>query len=215
MPPSFPLFEAPGRLPADERRRQLIEVAIDVFSRRGFSGTTTREIAAAAGVTEAIIFRHFATKEQLYTALLDYRRQDPRGLEWLASMQAQMDQNDDEGLIRGLIEKIIHVIREDAKFERVLLFAALEGHQLAAMYHQQFAHPLREMLRTYIERRQSEGALRSMNANAVLSAMAGMAQQYATHTHLCGYKDAGFEDEEAVETFTRIMMDGIRTEKMK
>jgi len=45
----------------EDRRRQLIEVAIDLFSRRGFSGTTTREIALAAGVTEAIIFRHFAT----------------------------------------------------------------------------------------------------------------------------------------------------------
>ncbi|MFN2456467.1 MAG: helix-turn-helix domain-containing protein, partial [Pyrinomonadaceae bacterium] len=42
-----------------------------VFSERGFRGTTTREIARAAGVSEAIIFRHFATKEELYSAILD------------------------------------------------------------------------------------------------------------------------------------------------
>jgi len=46
----------------EDRRRQLIEVAIELFSQRGFAGTTTKEIAAAAGVTEAVIFRHFATK---------------------------------------------------------------------------------------------------------------------------------------------------------
>lgn len=188
-------------------------MAIDVFSRRGFSGTTTKEIAAAAGVTEAIIFRHFATKEQLYTAILDRRRQMPGGQEWLAGIQAYMDRNDDEGLVRTLIEKIIRVIREDSKYERVLLYAALEGHELAAMYHEQFTEPIRELLRGYIARRQTEGALRKLNPDGVLSAMAGMALQYATHTHMCHYKDAGFSDEEAVETFTRILMDGIRTEK--
>jgi TetR/AcrR family transcriptional regulator len=208
-------FETPARLPADERRRQLIEVAIDVFSKRGFSGATTREIAAAAGVTEAIIFRHFATKEQLYAAILDRRRLDAGGGEWLCSIQNYMDQNDDEGLIRSLIAKIIHVVREDSKYERVLLYAALEGHELAAMYHEKFTHPIREMLTDYIARRQREGGLRKMNASAVLAAMGGMAQHYAMHTHMCHYKDAGFSDEEAVETFTRIMMDGIRTEKTK
>ena len=63
----------PTRLSAGERREQLIQVAVDLFSRKGFKGTTTREIAAAAGVTEAIIFRHFETKEQLYTAIIDRR----------------------------------------------------------------------------------------------------------------------------------------------
>jgi TetR/AcrR family transcriptional regulator len=208
-------FETAARLPADERRRQLIEVAIDVFSKRGFSGATTKEIAAAAGVTEAIIFRHFATKQQLYTAILDRRRLDQGSSEWLCGIQAYMDQNDDEGLVRSLIAKIIHVIREDSKYERVLLYAALEGHELAAMYHEKFTHPIREMLTDYIARRQREGALRKMNPSAVLAAMAGMAQHYAMHTHMCHYNDAGFSDEEAVESFTRIMMDGIRTEKIK
>ena len=60
------------RMSGEDRRRQLIEIAIDLFSQRGFSGTTTREIAVAAGVTEAIIFRHFATKQDLYAAILDH-----------------------------------------------------------------------------------------------------------------------------------------------
>ena len=44
-----------------------------LFSERGFRGTTTKEIAQAAGVSEAIIFRHFATKEDLYTAIIDHK----------------------------------------------------------------------------------------------------------------------------------------------
>ena len=60
-----------GRMPADARREQILQTAVNLFSQRGFKGTTTKEIAKAAGVSEAIIFRHFATKDELYGAILD------------------------------------------------------------------------------------------------------------------------------------------------
>src|SRR5688572_516282 len=62
-----------GRMCADDRRHQIVQVAMRLFSERGFRGTTTKEIAQAAGVSEAIIFRHFATKEDLYTAIIDHK----------------------------------------------------------------------------------------------------------------------------------------------
>src|SRR5687767_9714514 len=55
----------------DERRSQILQVAIRLFSQCGFSGTTTKEIAREAGVSEAMVFRHFATKSELYHAILD------------------------------------------------------------------------------------------------------------------------------------------------
>ena len=57
----------------EERRHQIVSVAMRLFSQRGFRGTTTKEIAQAAGVSEAIIFRHFATKDELYAAILDLK----------------------------------------------------------------------------------------------------------------------------------------------
>src|ERR671939_383545 len=63
----------PGAQAAGGRRLQIAQVALRLFSERGFRGTTTKEIAQAAGVSEAIIFRHFATKEELYTAIIDYK----------------------------------------------------------------------------------------------------------------------------------------------
>src|SRR5476649_2419945 len=55
----------------DARREQILQTAVDLFSQRGFKGTTTKEIARAAGVSEAMVFRHFATKDELYGAILD------------------------------------------------------------------------------------------------------------------------------------------------
>ena len=57
----------------EERRLQILAVAVRLFSQRGFRGTTTKEIAQAAGVSEAMVFRHFATKEELYAAILDHK----------------------------------------------------------------------------------------------------------------------------------------------
>src|SRR5260370_42373215 len=58
------------RLAAPDRKKQLIDMAMKLFSEQGFDGTSTREIAKAAGINEAIIFRHFKTKEDLYRAVL-------------------------------------------------------------------------------------------------------------------------------------------------
>jgi AcrR family transcriptional regulator len=61
-----------ARLPAAERRRELVETAIRLFSEGSYRGTTTAEIARAAGVSEPILYRHFASKRDLYLAALDH-----------------------------------------------------------------------------------------------------------------------------------------------
>ena len=58
------------RLSQIERRTQIVDVAMRLFASKGFKGTTTRAISVAAGVSEAIIFRHFETKEDLYNAII-------------------------------------------------------------------------------------------------------------------------------------------------
>jgi AcrR family transcriptional regulator len=63
---------APTRMPAAERRQALIETAIRVFSQGSYRGTTTAEIARAAGISEPILYRHFASKRDLYLAALDH-----------------------------------------------------------------------------------------------------------------------------------------------
>ena len=59
------------RLPAAQRRQQLLDTAATMFAKRGYSGTTTSELAREAGVTEPIIYRHFKSKRELFVALID------------------------------------------------------------------------------------------------------------------------------------------------
>lgn len=58
-----------ARLDCAERRQAILDAALPVFAERGFAATTTRAVAEAAGVSEALIFKHFPSKTALYEAL--------------------------------------------------------------------------------------------------------------------------------------------------
>lgn len=195
---------------ATDRRAQLIEVAIDLFSRKGFAGTTTKQIASAAGVTEAIIFRHFATKQDLYKAILDTRMGSPEAQGWFAELQQHMENNDDEGLFRALISVIIGSKRQDPQFERLILRAALEGHELALMHHNQCAMPIGTQLMEYMIRRQRDGAIRPIDPKAAIFAIAGMADFYAHQKYLHQCSDTLMSDDEMTEAFLSILMKGLK-----
>ena len=60
-----------ARLPADERRQQLLVVACDLFAHSGFHETSMDEIAEAAGVTKPVLYQHFPSKRALYLELLE------------------------------------------------------------------------------------------------------------------------------------------------
>lgn len=63
---------AAPRMAAADRRRHLVETALRLFTEGSYRGTTTAEIARAAGVSEPILYRHFASKRDLYLAALEY-----------------------------------------------------------------------------------------------------------------------------------------------
>jgi AcrR family transcriptional regulator len=59
------------RLPAEERRRQLLDVALEVFAEGGFHKTSMDSVAERAGVTKPVLYQHFDSKRALYSELLE------------------------------------------------------------------------------------------------------------------------------------------------
>src|SRR5215468_6339149 len=62
-------MDTKGKLSSEERRAAIIQAVRRVFAEKGFHGTTTRALADAAGVSEALLFKHFPTKEALFSAM--------------------------------------------------------------------------------------------------------------------------------------------------
>ena len=79
------------RLPADARRAQILREAAQLFGSHGFNGTTTRDVAARVGITEAALYRYFPSKEAMYQAILDERMAKPDLFAPLESVAASGD----------------------------------------------------------------------------------------------------------------------------
>src|SRR5438094_5872497 len=79
-----------ARLSSEERRAAIIKAVRCTFAEKGFHGTTTRELAEAAGVSEALLFKHFPNKEALYSAmqLCCGNEQDPDKLERIKALES-------------------------------------------------------------------------------------------------------------------------------
>jgi AcrR family transcriptional regulator len=78
------------RMPAEQRKAAVLDTACGIFSTGSYRGTTTAQIARTAGVTEPVLYRHFASKRELYLAVLEesWRRLQ---LLWVAAVEAETD----------------------------------------------------------------------------------------------------------------------------
>ncbi len=201
----------PQRMSAANRQQQLLEVALNVFSRRGFKGATTKEIAAAAGVAEAVIFQHFPSKEALYSAVLEMRLEASDEQRWIEEVTDSMRRNDDAAVFRSFILRILRAYRRDPSTQRVILFAALEGHEQGLVRMQKQFAPILDRFLDYIARRQKEGALADCSPDAVMIALGGVAHQYGQLTQLFpGAPLLEIADEEMARQFARILLRGVR-----
>jgi AcrR family transcriptional regulator len=63
-------IRGPSRLSSDERRQAIVEAVKGVFAKKGFERTTSRDLAKAARVSEALLYKYFPTKQSLYQAML-------------------------------------------------------------------------------------------------------------------------------------------------
>lgn len=201
------------RLSGEDRRRQLLEHAIELFAKHGFKGTRTKDIAAACGVSEGILFRHFATKEDLYHAILETHEQASG--DWLAEMKRFGARNEDDDLVRCMIGQIVESFRQNSAFHRLMMYARLEGHVLAGMFHERMGVPARDFLHGYVERRQRDGAFREGDPDALMLQALAPVLHYSMCKYVFGIDGLPLSEEEMVDELARLAMAGLRAPRKK
>ena len=154
-----------ARLPAAERRLALLETAVRVFCDGSYRGTTTAEIARAAGVSEPILYRHFASKRDLYVAALDHVWAKAR-VEWQGVLDSTANVREAfEAMGRG------HVTIRDCRFQMAELWvqALSEANEDPELRRQLRRHmrAVHDFVAGVIRRGQEEGVLHAdRNADA-------------------------------------------------
>jgi len=201
------------RMSGDERRSQILRHAIKLFSQSGFRGTTTKEIARAAGVSEAMVFRHFATKSELYDAILDHKACEGGVLDPFEWAREAMAKKDDAKVFYHIILNALDHHELDPEFMRLLFHSALEGHELADMFVKQNIVPIYEFLSEYIAKRQKDGAIRKdIKPRVIIRAFVGMMIHHSLNNTLWDAKRRllDISNEDAARSFTEILLNGIK-----
>lgn len=108
------------------RRAQIVEEATELFSRKGFGKVSIKEIAEACSVSDAALYRHFKSKDAIYSAVLDSVASRLSDEDVLESLENEYDI---EALLKGLATHIVTFFTADPAIQRLLLFSALEGHE--------------------------------------------------------------------------------------
>lgn len=195
----------------EERRLQILRVAMQLFSQRGFVGTTTKEIARTAGVSEAMVFRHFATKEELYSAILDHKACLHDGLDPRLVVAEAIERKDDFAVFEGLALDALEHHDSDPEFQRLLLHSALEEHELAHMFWEKFVRRVYRSLGGYIRARQREGAIVDIEPALVVRAFIGMVMHHSLNNNLWDRKRSllNISNKTAAREFANILLHGV------
>jgi AcrR family transcriptional regulator len=198
------------KLTGHERKAAIVDGAIKVFSEKGFRGSTTRELASAVGVSEPVLYQHFATKRDLYAAIIDSKSHDVENV--VADLASYLEADDDRAFFRHLADMILDFHESDPAYLRLLLFSALERHELSDLFAERHSCAFVQQVVHYIERRIEQGAIRPLNPVLIATSFLGMVAQHGMNRMLSTDKRFPLDREELVEGMVDIFMKGIVNE---
>jgi AcrR family transcriptional regulator len=161
-------------MPGEERRASIVSAAVRLFAARGFRGATTRELAAAVGVSEPVLYQHFRTKRELYDAIIQAKSREGQK-RVMSRLEPLLNTCDDRAFFRLLAGIILDQYAKDPEYMRLLLFSALEGHELAELfYEREVVGFYRCFIDRYISRRMREKAFRDADPAVVARGFVGL-----------------------------------------
>ena len=123
------------KMSGEERRAAIIKAALGVFVEKGFDRTTTRELARAAGVSEALLFKHFPSKEALYSAIQMscFKEEGSKIREWLESLEPSTS-----SLVFLVQDLVLHILggrpeEGERSFIRLILRSLMDEGEFARL----------------------------------------------------------------------------------
>ncbi len=194
------------RMSAGGRREQILDGAMRIFAEKGFRGTTTRQIAQNLDISEALMFKYFPSKEALYRAIIEKRT---NGSQEILFPREAIEANDDRQVFRSIASYLIRKNREDPNFMRLILYSALEGHDLSRLFFENSAMKNARILADYIRKRIREKAFRKVSPLLVARSFIGMIIHYVELQEIYGLKD-DLSPEKAVDTFVDAFLYGLK-----
>ncbi|MBI5181656.1 MAG: TetR/AcrR family transcriptional regulator [Nitrospirae bacterium] len=156
--------------------KKILEATLKLISQKGYLGTTTREIAREAGVTEVTLFRHFGSKERLFEEVLNRYSFLPKLKELLPELEASSFDYEDG--LRTIGMRFFETIKERKSLFRIMTCEIQVYPEKIKAVHSKFIDELIRVLAGYFRARQKDGMLRSFTPQSTARAFLGMIFSY-------------------------------------
>jgi AcrR family transcriptional regulator len=147
------------RLTGDARRRQILDTAKGCFARHGFAGTTTKSIAAAAGISEGLLFKHFPTKAMLYAEILVEACETDPALHRLLGLEPSTETL--VVLIRDMVRHFLSVLtggdQEETQRFRLLISSYLDDGEFARLLFEKIGALIAPVFTASLDRAVADG----------------------------------------------------------
>jgi AcrR family transcriptional regulator len=193
-------------LPAEERRKRIVRGAMEAFARTGFKGTRSRDLAAAAGVSEALIFKHFPNKRAIQKAIIEERIRQTG-----VFLSPELKKAPLEKALAGMAARILHLSERDPHFMRLLYFAGLEGEPLAPMFFKRrVGSTVGEVARLYRLWVRRGWVRRSVDATLFAWTFMGCVYQLAAARNIFGVKRVSDRPGTIAERVAAMFLQGVR-----
>lgn len=192
-----------------ERREKILATSLALFAKKGFSATRTKDVARAAGVSEAMVFKLFPDKEGLYRAIIEKKIADAEAVLPLAELAESRDPP--ERYFGRIAVLMLERVDEDPSFLRLLLFSALEDHPLSAEFDAARAEGLRRSIEAYLGRQQRAGNLRHVKPHFASRAFMGLVLSFVQARTI--FREPGsrrFSREALVDELVTLFLEGMR-----
>lgn len=198
------------RYSAADRKAQILEVATPLFARQGYQGTTTKQIAERAQINEALIFRHFPSKDHLYWAVIQRKIATAGPREQLRKKLRLTAEDVD--LFTEIATDILERRANDQTLSRLLLFSALENHKLSSRFFRTYVADYYEVLAGFIRERIDRGDFRKVDPLLAARGFLGMVIYYSWVQELFGGKRYHkFDVQQVSKTMAEIWLRGMQT----
>jgi Transcriptional regulator len=192
-------------------KERIVEAAVHLFAHRGFSGTSTREIARLADVNEASLFRHFASKQDLFWAALQSRLRHLRIRKEL--QDGLSNQADPELVFPLIIELVLEISTYQSELIRLLDIGLLELRPGAERIYREQVAPIFQAISDYLDKSIKRGLLRGLDpAITTVALTTTVLAHQGLYQLFTGsgvpYANSG----EAVRAYSKFWLNALRTE---
>jgi AcrR family transcriptional regulator len=186
-------------------RDRILAAARELFAARGFKRTTTASIARRAGLNEALIFRHFPAKEDLFTAILRDKLEDERLARIIDAAECRSIPVEDA--LRLVAERFAEAF--DPVFLRLYYHSALEDHVLADAFYDQFVSRFLALVEQLIVRGIKEERFRNVDVRVAARAFTGMLRSYFLTNELFPRHALRGDPKEISVSFCDLFLNGV------